>query len=559
MFSNLITKFQLTGTKLRATDEHAWIRNLVHMDHVDALELTIKKISIYSLEDAKSSQRQVNALIKSLLLIDENSYKHVQAITNNFMRVARDNKMMESRIVDTVYVYHRRLYLSYKKLIDFIVSEKLDITVEQIHLLLARSINAAFVMAKWRYFQDQIAPIDSWILIHGIVKVAERLSLLRQSILLYENDEKEITLASLLVRGYMLDTLTKGSYSRQEIELTAEVLKKWIVNPKIQHQYVKSEHTFLINLDLDKGPVRVRGLSVSDSYRFWKTEVLVANIQTFLCDAETNKPLQRFNLNSIATAATLVSLFKKLLAEWVIVGYKRQRRHENRIPVSKMLNVHHGLYDICKKLGPNSSSIVSASGNKSEITSFELRVAMHTPVKTIGRIYQKNQAVESWLIVDESSNGLGFNLGTEMADWVEQGKLVGFSSHDNLQQFVIAEIRSIKKLANGRYRVGVEIFNRQSKVALISQVDHDSVKEVAKDYFVDFSDMEDNQQIPFSGVFLPNYSIKGQTPMMIIPKSEFKAASHYSLNVDGDERRVVVERAMSYRDDWVRVKVKFLS
>ena len=223
-----------------------------------------------------------------------------------------------------------------------------------------------------------------------------------------------------------------------------------------------------------------------------------------------------------------------------------------------MLNIYNDFDDICKKLGPNSSSIVNASANKLDATSFELRVAMHAPVKTTGKSYQKNQALDTWLIVDESPNGLGIKLGTEVADWVEPGKLVGFSSQDNLQQFVIAEIRSIKKLPNGRYRVGVEVFDRQSKVVQISQLNHDSIKEVAKDYFIDFSNIEDNKQVAFSGLFLLNYSQKGQIPMMIIPKSEYKAASQYSINIDGDERRVVVERAMSHYDDWVRVKVRFL-
>ncbi len=558
MLSELITKFQLTSSAQRAAAEYAWVTDLEHMDHIDALKLTIEKIPLQSLEAGKSTQRQVDALIKSLLLIDDSSYLRVQAVTNNFMRVARDNKVLESRVVDIVYGYQRRLYLSYKALLDFIVTEKLNITVEQIHLLLARTINAAFLMAKWRYFQDQVAPIGTWIQIHGIVKTVERLSLLHQSILLYENDEIEITLASLLVRGYMLDTLTKGSYSRHQIELTAQVLNQWISNPRIQNEYVKSEHTFLINLDLDKGPDRARGLSVVENCRFWKTGVLVANIQTFLCDAETNKPLQRFNLNSIATATVLVILFKKLLAEWVTVGYKRQRRRENRTPVNKVLNIYHGFDDICKKLAPKSSSIVNANTNKLDTTSFELRVAMHSPVKTTTNIYQNNPEVEAWLVVDESPNGLGISLGADVAEWVEPGKLVGLSSNDNVQQFVIAEIRSLKKLPNGRYRVGVEVFDKQSKIALISQLEHDSVKEVADGYFVDFYSMEGNEQARFSGLFLTTYSQHDQAPMMIIPKSEYKAASQYTLNIDGNEKRVLVERAMSYHDDWVRVKVKFV-
>ena len=559
MLSDLMTKFQLTSTKHKAAAESAWITDLEHMEYIDALKLTIEKIPAQPVEANKSAQRQADVLIKNLLLIDDSSYERVQAVTADFMRVARDNKVIESRVIDAVYSYQRRLYLSYKGLIDFIIKEKLNITVDQIHSILARTINAAFLMAKWRYFQDQLAPVGTWTQIYEIVKVVEGLSLLHKSILLYETDEKELTIATLLVRGYMLDTLTKGSYTRQQIELTAQVLNKWIINAKIQNQYVKSEHTFLINLDSDKGSDRARGFSVAKNSRFWKTDILVGSIQTYLCDAATNKPLQRFNLNSLATANVLVELFNKLLTEWIAVGYKRQRRHENRASVNKMLNIHRGFEGICKKLTPHSHSTTQIKANKLDATLFELRVAMHAAVTTTTTIYQKNPDAETWLIVDESPKGLGASLGAEVGEWVEPGKLVGFSSQENLQKFVIAEIKSVKKLPNGRYRVGLEVLNTQSKIAQISQLEHDSVKEVADGYFVDFSGMEGNQQAGFSGLYLPSYNQHEQAPMMIIPKSEYKPASQYLLNIGGDEQRVLIERAMSYRDDWVRVKVKLLS
>ena len=556
MLSELITKFQFTGTKQKAASESAWISDLEHMDNLDALKIATDKIPAPVFDLNANLQRQADVMGKALLLIDDNSHARVEAITNNFMRVARNNKALEDRVINIVYAYQRRLYLARKALVDFIVTQKLNITVEQVRLLLARTLNAAFIMTKWRYFQDQVAPVGTWQQVYELVRIVEKLALAYKTFFLYEDDEKEISIATLLVQGYMLDTLTKGSFNRKEFEITAQVLNKWIINPTIQQEYVQNEHTFLVNLNLDKGPDRARGFSVVANCRYWKTDALMNSMQTFLCDAQTNKPLQRFNLNQVATAGVLIALFKKLIPEWTAEGYIRQRRRESRSSVNKMLYIYNGFDGICKKLAPKPKS---AKTFNSDIKTFELRVAMHAPVKTTTTIYKKNADTEAWLIVDESPGGLGASLGGELDDWVEPGKLIGLSSQDNSQQFMVAEIRSVKKLPNGRYRVGIEVFSTQSIAAQISHVEQDSIKEVEQGYFVDFSAMGEIDSNHFIGLYLASHHLHEQTPMMIIPKAEYKANSHYLLNIDGDEKHVVIEHPMSYRDDWVRVKVRVLT
>lgn len=559
MLASLITRFQMTTAKGKAA-EIAWITDLEHMDHLDALKVTTEKIPSQPLDAEKQAQRQADDSMKALLLIDDSSYTRLQAIAANFMRVVHDDTQLESRVVGIVYDYHRRLYLAYKQLIDFIIQQKLDITMDQLLLLLARTVHVACAMNKWRYFQDQAAPVGTWKQLNELVRVAEKLTLLEKNVLLYEGDERQTTLSTLLVHGYMLDTLSKASFSRQQIELTSQVLKRWVANSKIRSEFVKEEHTFLINLKLDKGPSRARDFSFTPDCRFWKSNTLVANIQIFLSDAETNKPLQRFNLNSLATATVLVELFKKLLPEWKSAGYVRQRRRENRTPVNKVMGIHSGVEDILKKLAPN-TSIVKKPNASQDATSFELRVAMHAPTKLTGAVQQRKAESDAWLIVDESKGGLGASLSGNLSEWVEPGKLVGFSSLDQTKQFLVAEIKSVKKQVNGRYRIGVEVLSERCMVAQVSQFGGapEQEKEVVDGYFVDFSELGGSVQPQFSGLYLPEDSENDQLPMLIVPKAEYLPATQYSLNLDGNERHILAEQAISHCDGWVRVQVKAIS
>ena len=555
MLSSLITKFQTTIFKQKAIDTSAWVTDLEHMDNLEALKVVTEKISTAPIETSHQAMQQLD----ELLMIDQAAHERVNIITARYMLVSRENKELEANIVAVTYTYHRRIYLAYIALVDYIVNQKLEITNERILLLLAHTVNASFTMTKWRYFQDQVAPVGAWTHLHTLVKIGEKLSLLHRDTFLYENDAKEITLAALFVRGYMLNTLTKGSFSRQQIELTAKVLDAWIINPKIQREYIASEHAFLVNLKSDKGTDRARGFSMTPDCRYWTTNSLVGNIQTYLCDAETNKPLQRFNLNSLSTATVLVELFKKLLNEWMSHGYKRQRRSENRKPVNKMFNVYNGFDGICQKLAPNTSSAIRTKAITSNTTPFELRVAMHAPIKATSVNFPKHLDTEAWLIVDESENGLGASLGVDLEEWVEPGKLIGFSSPNNSQQFMVAEIRSVKKQPNGRSRVGIEVLSTHSAIAQMSQVGQIAANEVEDGYFVDFSEMEDSQQSQFSGLYLPANIGGTQSPMVIIPKSEYKPSTQYVLNTDGAELRVLTEHAISNKDGWVRAKVTVIS
>lgn len=277
-------------------------------------------------------QRNLKDKIQLVLNMDEKSYRKVQNITYNYLISIRNNGNLKRSVAVVVYEYLRQLSKVYILIFDECFHQnKLKLNTETINLIIARNLNAAFMMAKWRYFADQPAPLGVWSNVHKIIKISEDLLIMNKSLFLYDFQNKETSIATILEGGFMLDTLQKGSYSQLQIELTNRMLKTWSSNPLISKEYKHNEYQFFIHLDDDNGPQRLRGAQQHLDFRYWKTSRIVDLMETYLCAADARKSLDEFNFITMATTEDVVQLFKKLRVDWRVEGYKRQCRNEQKL------------------------------------------------------------------------------------------------------------------------------------------------------------------------------------------------------------------------------------
>ena len=82
----------------------------------------------------------------------------------------------------------------------------------------------------------------------------------RNHLFLYDFQSKETSVAAILKRGFMMDTLQKGNFSRLQIQLTDQILKIWSTNPVFVNKYKQERHHFFIALESDRGPERIRAI-----------------------------------------------------------------------------------------------------------------------------------------------------------------------------------------------------------------------------------------------------------------------------------------------------------
>ena len=558
MLSTVIHKIQAVLHRQEMQHNLGWMNTLTEMDALDALKETTSRLARIQFD----SNESINLGIDSVLEIDTKSYRNFKKITYKYLTILKTNTALEAELFNSAYSYQRQLYVAYAQFLDLYQAQnKVVINVEKMNLILCRYINATNGMAKWRYFDDQPAPIGTWENVCKVIKCAENLAILNTNLFMYDYQRKESCLAALLKQGFMMNTLHKSSYSRLQIQLTEQILKVWATNPLLLNKHKLDKFQFFINTESDKGPERIRAVEKFADYRYWKTTRLVDKIEAYLCAVDTQKPLQSFGLEKMASTDVMVKLFKKLRVDWCVEGYERQRRKEARNKRNKLISVSYGLEDICRRLNATKPTLVvepiQAEDDKHD---FEVRVATHNVKVRAPQAHQtaqnkqNNLGSENWWLVDESAKGFGVDLGKTYSNWIEPGRLIGYTTPDDRDLFVIAEIKSIRKQANGNYRAGLEVLGSHSAAVKLGRLDQNNFAEALSGYFVNDTEAKLSQVNTFSGLlFNSQDDNKSHKASLVMPRSEYKRGNKLVINIEGNEKVIEMGMLLSKQHDWVRL------
>lgn len=494
-----------------------------------------------------SKSGNFNSKMQLVLDVDERTHRKVRELTRNYLKLMNKNSDVKKDIEMAVYAFLRQLYLTYTHIIvEYKQQSSILLNTRSINLLLARYLNAVFMMAKWRYFDDQPAPVGLWSNVHQVIKIAEELTIINKSLFLYDYQHKETSLATLLMRGFMLNTLQKGSYTPFQIELTDRVLKAWSANPTISDQYnTQNEYQFFIHLDGDKSPQRLRSAKQHPDFRYWNTSRMVGLMESYLCAVNTGKSLESFNLLTLAKTEDLVDLFQKLRVDWCVTGYKRQRRTEDREVKFKRLNVSHGIDQISARVNYLQHKSTVAKSLPEHVS---LALVMDAPLSHDCYINQQPNAYdrENWTMLEESQHGFSIEIGKEISDWIKSGTLIGYSTADNNNKIALAEIKTVRKRADGTYRVGLAKLTSNAIVLAVNKVEKSTP-------FVADANRVDDGSLAFSEtfhvLFFDDDTI--EKPRFIMPRYQYKRASRYRVDMNGEVHLVLAGEIISSHRDWV--------
>lgn len=546
MFDSVIHTVQKAFKHDDPSQDLDWLDTLAGMTDLDsliAIKDQLSKIDFFYPEHLDNK-------IELVMEVDEESYRKVKRVTHNYLIRLKNDKQLKSDTQLVMYEYQRQLYASYSQILDAYKAQvKVKLSPERINLLLARYLNAAFMMSKWRYFDDQAAPFGVWDNVHKIIRIAEDLSVINTNLFLYNFQIKETSIATILKRGFMVDTLHKGNYSQVEIELTDRILKIWSTNPLIVNTFKPNRYHFFIQLEDGKGPERLRVQERFANCRYWKTTRLIDLMEAYLCAVDMQKPLREFGLEKVARAAVIVKLLKKLRIDWCVEGYSRQRRHEKRDQTSSLINVSHGIREIHRRLMGVQAQQKEKEMDRDGFT-FELKVATHD----VNQAPSAKQIVsglgsENWWMVDESKGGFAVDFGQEPADWAETGLLVGYTEMGYQNTFNIAEIKSVRKLASGAYRAGFKKVSHNTAAVHVSLVEKQSFSEPFDGYYLD----DGQENLSFSSEF-PGLLIDNDAeliPKVLIPRDKFKRGALYNLNIDGDSYLITAGKVFNKQRGWI--------
>ncbi len=521
-----------------------WLDDLEKIDELTAIENSTRMLKGYFADESVNEAERLRAL----LAIDQENRYRVNKITRQFVELETMRPELESRISETIYFYHRQIFIGYRSLIKrfFETSDDIIFTYNRLPLVLGRALLAAYSMAKWRHYCQQPVACMTWSEIFDIYKILEQESLLDLTVPLYRG-ELDSHLAASFVQACMLDSLGQSGLNKLQVERASLLLEKWIPWTKITKHYDQQRHLYYIDLSKGQGSKRIRLFEPTPSCRYWDTDQLSTKIDSAIEALDKDLP---HDLETIGNSGALLEILTLLRSEWSRSAYKRQRRAEDRQKVIKSVAVTYGFQEICEQLKRITLDRTPLSSSDSD-ESLDERLRKHTVIRTApSRVLYEDLARERWMISDESSSGYGVLVSTELPATIKLGKLVGMIVEDQRHRFVIGTIRSIKKLANGQHHIGIKIISKQASWMQLSHADLKLEKQ--GDYSIN-THPSPSRFLAFSCMYLPAEPELSNWPSLLLPRMEFTENGLYQINHLNKKSIIQIESSIEDKDDWVRV------
>lgn len=539
ILSKLIGKSSNSPAPLDLT----WLNDLERVDDISAIENSTQKLKEYLAAESMNAADRLRAQ----LAIDKENRQRVNKISGQFVELQNLRPELENKMAESMYFYHRQIFVGYRSLIKHFLetSDNIIFTYNRLPLVLGRALQAAYSMARWRYYRQQSIADMTWSEIFEIFKVLEQESLLDLTVPLYHG-EPDAHLAASFVQACMLDSLGSSGLNKQQVERAAMLLGKFIPWSKISRHYDEHKHLYYIDLSKDHGAKRIRLFEPTASCRYWDTDQLSAKINSAIEALDRDLP---HDLDAIGSASELLEVLTQLRSEWSRDAYKRQRRSEERQKVIKNVIVTYGFREISDHLRSITQNL-SGVPLQSE-KNLDDRLLNHNMVGTVPTVLYEDLPEERWMISDESSSGYGVIVSEELPTVIKLGKLVGMVMEDQPRRLIVGSIKSVSRPANGENHVGIKIISKQAGWV---QLSHTELKPEKPGV-----DKGNSVKLPgFPGMYLavdPGFS---SWPSLLLPRIEYIENGAYQLNHMNNTSRIQLGDLMESKDDWVRVKVNYL-
>lgn len=536
---NILNKF----SQSKDAKAFTWIYELKGMDDISAIKFCEEKLNADFQRDIFKSDLHLNELFQ----IDEKIHIIVERITTHYINIDHINTELEERIENTVFLYHRQLFLIYFHLI-----ENLSPTNHHdLPMMLARAINNATQMIKWRYYSYQSAPANVWLQLSKLYMIAEQQSLLHDSVETYFDQEMK-KISTAYMEACMLGTLESLSLKCQQIELISDMLAAWMERTTIDTVFDEEKHLFFVDTASNSPAKRIRNFKPASTYRYWCFDDVNINVELCLSLIEFNIIPKQHTVKEIIKNPFALSTLEILRTEWSRLEYKRQRRSEDRHKTTKSATTAYGFEDTCYQLKEYENIRIQASDEaKPNDNSLNERLAFnrHTISYAEPNIIYMDLGESDTNIVDESGKGIGLHINKH-ANEVSLGMIVCVTVKEEQNMTKIGAIRSIRPIAGGKLHIGIEVFSASAirieakTMSLRAAQPSMAMSNTALDYTA--------TPASFICLLLPIENGISLQETLVFPKSQFNKNELYKINISGESKTVKPDDILEQREDWVR-------
>lgn len=544
---------QLFGSKAakESNKATAWVLELDDLDDQAALKLSTQKLAQTIDEDVLDTQQKLDLLME----VEELNQPRLEKLSTQFVNVANIKADLESSMSEACFLYCRQSYICHLKIIELVIDpSKFKLEGDMPALVLARAINAAFNMSKWRMFLQQSPPTKVWLQLYMLYKIAHKQSLLNTPIELFPLSPNT-TLSACIVQMCMLGQLQQANMQKYHIEITSRLLKAWLTRAHISSKFTPEQYLFYIDLERDLAAKRMRNFEPNEDCRYWELDDFEKQLNVAITVSDRGEMPESLIFSKIDSVKKLNETLNILQAEWKRQEYVRQRRREIRAATSKTATVKAGIIDICDQvLHANQLSNglrMSRSGR-----SLDELLRGHTVLKQTTSSFGVNSgSLDTWILTDESNHGFGARVNKYANILARLDKLIGLVIDDEVGKVVIGVIKSVKPTQGNQLKVGVEIISQKAIWVQLQQAQEnssflDTVSEINANHRGSPMDIG-----LFPGVYLPKEEGLSDASSLILPKINYRPNAKYIIHIEGKHKRGVLGAPIESRDDWVKVAV----
>ena len=568
MIKSIFQQIFSTNALIKPNQHKVWLSDLKDLDDLAALQFSTKHLTQLlnptDVDEAINLEQQLDFIFE----LETLNQHRLEKLSEQLANVENMKVELENNIFDTCYNYCRQSYICHLKIIEQAFSTS-KLATEKTYqpsdntliLLLARALNAAFNMIKWRLFSQTNPPAKVWLQINMLYKLATQRSLLNNPIELFDLSASA-TLAANFVQCWMLGHLERTSMQKYQVEITARVLTSLLTRVHISNKYTLEQYLFFIDLEKDMSAKRMRDAYASDSCRYWEIDELEKQLTVAKTVSERGEIPQSLAFSKIDHAQKLNATLVLLVDEWKRHGFVRQRRKSIRQASSKTARVNAGIVNISNQVH-QANQISSGLRLSRDGTTLDERLRAHTTLKQNSNLTINSGSLDTWIITDESLQGLGTRVNKYANILARPNKLLGLMIDDDPSKIIIGMIRSVKPTQANQLRAGIEIISHYPVWIQLKQSQH-------QDNFTDtVIDSESMSHLNakntlstadmgfFAGIYLPIEAGLSEASMMILPKTHFHANKHYNISMNDETKQVLLEDPIESRDDWVKVAFPF--
>lgn len=533
----------------------AWMNELPLGDIYAAHEKVVAALIEFNEKQEPFTKERLEVLMH----LDEHAREMQHTLCQQYLRNPRMSKVIESRLWNAVYAYYWEVTRGYHAFImDYVANPTSSNIRQHIPLITTRAIHDFARVFKWRSFRYEKVEDRLWKRLHNLYRFAEFERFEHELVTPYPGAESSTSCADEYMHTLMLDTVNTGAFYPKQIELLDFWLVRWVRLLRLEKKSDTERHVYFVNLQEAQGARRIRKTGENENGRYWGTSELIAHIEELRAKLLNGEAPAKLGLSEDCRLPGCLDFLDDIACMWAPKVQRVQRKHE-RTRVMKMIEVVHGLNEICAVVKQDNEGVAQQNAAEGEI---ELTYEEMLDVRLYGFVTQRTRTKldnvkevkssapppvhERWVMENESEKGYGATLNEVANDWIRLGKFVALKP-ERSGHWRIGVIRRMNKLASSQHYVGIEILADIPLMILLKP----RQGKANSGYLVNGVDAVDIV-LPVAGLYIHGEEGDVNRSSLIIDSAEYSMGRLLELSANAKTHNVRLKDVIERGDDWLR-------